>query len=143
MVNDIIIGATVKSTLTSIQRSREALDRTSERIATGKRVNRPTDQPQNFFTANSLNSTANNYNRLLDKMGLGVRTIQEALIGLEAIENVLNLAELKALEAKDTLEATGSALPDAILADAPVGYFRLNDSDGPTAVNLGNLRRRR
>lgn len=139
MVNDIVIGATVKSTLTSIQRSREALDRTSERIATGKRVNRPTDQPQNFFTANSLNSTANNYNRLLDKMGLGVRTIQEALIGLEAIENVLNLAELKALEAKETLEKTGSALPDAILADAPVGYFRLNDADGPIALNLGTL----
>lgn len=139
MVNDIIIGATVKKTLTSIQRSREALDRTSERIATGKRVNRPTDQPQNFFTASALNSTANNYNRLLDKMGLGVRTIQEALIGLEAIENVLNLAELKALEAKETLEATSSALPDSILEDAPVGYFRLNDADGPTAFNLGTL----
>jgi len=93
MVNDIIVGATVKSTLTSIQRSREALDRTSERIATGKRVNRPTDQRQNFFTAKSLNSTANNYNRLLDKMGLGVRTIQEALIGLEAIENVLSVTQ--------------------------------------------------
>lgn len=139
MGNDIIVGATVKSTLTSIRLSREALDRTSERLATGKKVNRATDQPQNFFTASALNHTANNFTRLLDNISTGIRTIQEASIGLETIENILNLAELKALEARDTLEKTGSALPNAILADAPVGYFRLNDADGPTAFNLGTL----
>ena len=139
MVNDIILGTAQQSTLTSIRRAREDADRTSERLATGLEVNRVTDQPQNFFTALSLRNTADNYNRLLDGIGVGIRTIQEASIGLEAIENILNLAELKALEAKEALEQTSSALPNAILADAPVGYFRLNDADGPTAVNLGTL----
>lgn len=139
MVNSTVLGATVKSTLTSIQRSREAVDRTSERLATGLKVNRPTDQPQNFFTAGGLNQTANKFNKLLDKMGLGVQTIQQALIGVNTIENILNLAEIKALEAKETLEKTASALPDAILANEPVAYFRLNDSNGPIAANLGSL----
>ena len=139
MVNDIVPGAVVKSTLTSIQRAREDVDRASLRLATGKRVNSVLDQPSNFFKSASLNNTAGNYDRLLDNMGLGIRTVQQALTGIEAIENILNLAEVKALEAKEALEKTGSALPEAILADSPVGYFRLNDSDTATALNLGTL----
>ncbi|HPD82931.1 MAG: LamG-like jellyroll fold domain-containing protein [Alphaproteobacteria bacterium] len=139
MVRDVVIGATMKSTLTSIQRTREALDRTSQRLATGLRVNSALDQPQNFFQASYLKDTASDYTRLLDKMGLGVRTIQTAIAGVEAVENILNLAEIKALEAKEALEKTSSALPNAILANSPVGYFRLNDADGLTATNLGTL----
>jgi len=70
-------------------------------------------------------------------MSIGIRTIQEAVIGTETIENLLHLAEVKALEAKEVLEGTGSALPELILEDGPVAYFRLNDSDVPTAENLG------
>lgn len=136
---DIVLGATVKTTLTSIQRARESLDRTSLRLATGKSVNSPLDQPQNFFQAAALNNRAAGFNKLLDGMGIGIRTIQEALNGVDTIEKILNLAEVKALEAKETLEKTSSALPDAILADSPVGYFRLNDSRDPIAQNLGTL----
>lgn len=129
----------MKSTLTSIQRAREDVDKTSERLATGKRVNSALDQPQNFFQASYLQNTAIDYTKLLDSMSTGVRTIQGAIAGVEAIENILNLAEIKAVEAKEALEKTGSALPNTILANEPVGYFRLNDSDGNTAFNLGTL----
>ncbi len=137
MGSDIVVGATIKSTLTSIQRAREDLDRTSLRLATGKKVNAATDQPQNFFTANALNNRADIFSRVLDSMNVGVRTIQEAITGTETIENLLNLAEIKALEAKEALEGTGSALPDLILEDGPVAYFRLNDSNEADAENLG------
>lgn len=139
MVDSIIPGAALKSTLLSIQRAREQVDRTSERLASGLRVNRATDQPQNFFRANALNHTANNFNNLLDRMGLGIRTMQTAFAGLEQLENILNLAELKAVEAKEALEKTSSALPNLILDDAPVGYFRLNDVESGIATNLGTL----
>ncbi len=137
MGNDIVVGATVKSTLTSIQRARENLDRTSLRLATGKEVNSPIDQPQNFFQSTALTQRANDFNKLFDSMSIGVRTIQQALTGLETIENILNLAEVKALEAKETLEKTDSALTNLILDDGPVAYFRLNDSDQAAAGNLG------
>jgi len=139
MGNDIVINSALKSTLTSIKRSRESLDQTSLRIATGNRVNTPLDQPQNFFQAADLRRTNQNFNNLFDKMGLGLRTIQESLIGLEAIESILELAEIKAAEARDALEKTSAALPNLILDDAPVGYFRLGDADQATAVNLGTL----
>ena len=137
MGNDIVVGATIKSTLTSIQRARENVDRTSERLATGKKVNRPLDQPQNFFQASALNFRANNFNKLMDGMSLGLRTIEQAITGTETIENLLNLAEQKALEAKAALEETDSALTNLILEDEPVAYFRLNDSEEALAGNLG------
>ncbi len=139
MGSDIVVSATVKSTLTSIRLARENLDQTSERLATGQKVNRPTDQPQNFFAAAALNFRADGFNNLLDGINLGTRTIQQALTGVETLENILNLAETQALAARETLEGTSSALPDLILADSPVGYFRLDDADGPVAENLGTL----
>jgi flagellin-like hook-associated protein FlgL len=139
MVRDVVIGAAVKSTLTSIQRTRKRVDQTSLRLATGLRVNSALDAPRNFFQASYLKNTANDYSKLLDGMNLGIRTIQNAVTGIETIENLLGLAENKALEAKRALEQTGSNLPDAILANDPVGYFRLNDADGATAFNLGTL----
>jgi len=51
MVRDVVIGAAMKSTLTSIKMARENVDKTSERLATGLRVNSALDQPQNFFQA--------------------------------------------------------------------------------------------
>ena len=137
MGSDIVVGATVKSTLTSIQRAREDLDRTSLRLSTGKKVNAATDQPQNFFTASALNNRADIFSRVLDNLSVGVRTIQEAITGTETIENLLELAETRALDAKETLEGTGSALPNLILEDGPVAYFRLNDSNEAQAENLG------
>lgn len=139
MGNDIVINSALKSTLTSIRKSRESLEASSLRLSTGNRVNSPLDQPQNFFQAADLRRTNQNFNNLFDKMGLGLRTIQEALIGLEAIEGILDLAEIKAVEARDALEQTSAALPNLILDDAPVGYFRLGDADQPVALNLGTL----
>ena len=139
MADNIVINSALRNTLTSIRQSQRSLDQTSINIASGKRVNSPLDQPQNFFTSKALLQNTSILNKRLDKMGLGLRTVQEALTGLETLENILNLAELKALEAQDALEKTDSALPNTILDDAPVGYFRLGDADGATATNLGTL----
>lgn len=139
MTRDVVIGAAMKSTLTSIKMARENVDKTSERLASGLRVNSALDQPRNFFQSFQLNATANNFTNLLDKMNLGVRTIQQAIAGVETIENILNLAEVKALEAQEALERTSSALPDLILSDQPIGYFQLyGDGTGPDTTNLGN-----
>lgn len=139
MINDAVLSSSTKGTLESIQRSKEAVDTTTARLATGKKVNSLLDNSQSFFSALSLNNTATDYSRLIDGLTMATRTIQEALNGVNAINEILDLAEVKALEAKTALEKTGSALPNAILDDAPVGYFRLNDADGPTALNLGTL----
>lgn len=139
MVNEVNLSSSVNGTLNSIKRASSAVDKSSLNLSTGKRVNNVLDNAQSFFTAFSLNNIASDYSQLIDGLANATRTFQEGLKGIEAINDILDLAELKALEAKEALEKTGSALPNAILDDAPVGYFRLNDADGPTAVNLGTL----
>lgn len=139
MGSDIVINSALRNTLTSIRRSQETIDQSSLRLATGNRVNSPLDQPQNFFQASDLLRTNQNFNSILDRSAIGVRTIQETLSGLETIENILNLAELQALEARDALLETSSALTNLILEDEPVAYFRLNDVTTTTATNLGTL----
>ena len=139
MVRDVVIGAAMKSTLTSIRMARENVDQASERLASGLRVNRALDNARNFFQAADLNFHANNFSSLLDGMNLGVRTIQQAIAGVEQIENILNLAENKAVEAESALEQTSSALPDLILSNQPIGYFQLyGDGSGPDTTNYGN-----
>ncbi|MEM9469379.1 MAG: LamG-like jellyroll fold domain-containing protein [Pseudomonadota bacterium] len=139
MVREVVIGAAMKSTLTSIRMAREDVDQASERLASGLRVNRALDNATNFFQAADLNFTANNFSSLLDNMNIGVRTIQQAIAGVEQIENILYLAENKAIEAEEALERTSSALPDLILSDQPIGYFSLyGDGTGPDVTNQGN-----
>ena len=139
MVNDVILSASARGTLNSINRSQKTIDDVSLRLSTGKKVNSVLDDSFNFFNANYLSNTATDYSRLLDGLSMATRTLQNALSGIEAINEILDLAEIKATEAKEALEATGSALTNAILDDAPVGYFRLNDVATGTALNLGTL----
>ncbi|MEM9469075.1 MAG: hypothetical protein AAF988_02835 [Pseudomonadota bacterium] len=139
MVNDAVLSSSIRGTLNSIKRSSEAVDQTALRLSTGKRVNSVLDNSQSFFNALSLNNTASDFSRLFDGLTIATRTIQEAITGIEAIEEILDLAEVKAIEAREALEKTGSNLPNTILDDSPVGYFRLNDVDTGTALNLGTL----
>ncbi len=139
MVDNIVIGNSVRNIINSIGQAQRNADDVSSRLASGRRVNSPTDQPTNFFTAQGLNQTANNYNRILDGLSQTIRTVEGAFAGIEAIENMLELAETKALEVQRSLEQTSSALPDAILANDPIGYFRLDDAAEANAANLGSL----
>lgn len=139
MVSNIVLGQAIGSTLNSINRTQRTVDNTSLRLATGLDVNSAIDNPLNFFTSLNLQSTASDFSRLLDGIGQSTRTIQIALDGLDRIEDLLFLANNLALDAKLELENTSSTLPNAVLAAEPVGYFRLNDADGSTALNLGTL----
>lgn len=139
MVDNIVLGGAVKNVINSIKTAQRNVDRTYLRLASGLKVNSAVEQPNNFFTARSLNQTASNYSRLLDGLGQGIRTTEEAFHGIEAIESLLGIAENKALEIQRSLEETSSALPDAILENDPIGYFRLNDADQANAANLGSL----
>lgn len=139
MVNDVTLSASARGTLNSINRSQKAIDDVSLRLSTGKKVNSVLDDSFNFFNANYLNNTASDYSKLLDGLSLATLTLQNALSGVEAVKEILDLAEIKATEAKEALEKTSSALTNAVLEDAPVGYFRLNDVASGTALNLGTL----
>ena len=74
------------SQVQAIKQTQRVVDDVQQQLASGKRVNSALDDPQNFFTAQSLQNRSNDLARLLDGIGQGIRTIETANTGLSAIE---------------------------------------------------------
>ena len=110
MANDIVLSAASRSNLLSLQSTQKSIDATQLRLATGKKVNSALDNPQSFFTANSLTNRASDLSRLLDGIGQSIQTIQEADKGIQSLTDLVNQAQSIASSARDELAAsTGSA----------------------------------
>ena len=52
------LSAAVRTNLIALQRISSDIGRVQNRLATGKRVNSPTDDPAAYFTASALNARA-------------------------------------------------------------------------------------
>lgn len=136
--NTNILTGSQSSQLFAIQQTAQALDTAQARLASGNRVNSATDNPQNYFAAFSLNSQASNLTRVLDSIGLGVQTIQAADSANNTLSNLIQTAQTTAQEAKESLTNNAEDLGAKILSDAPVIYYRLDETSGTTANNLGS-----
>jgi flagellin len=67
--------------------------KTSERLATGLKVNRASDDPAAFFTAKALNDRASDLNRVLDSAGNKLGSVRTAEAGIRAIEKLVQVAQ--------------------------------------------------
>jgi flagellin-like hook-associated protein FlgL len=67
--------------------------KTSERLATGLKVNRASDDPAAFFTAKALNARAGDLNRVLDSVGTKLGAVRTAEIGIRALEKLVQVAQ--------------------------------------------------
>lgn len=132
-----ILSPALKERLVAIQRSARAVDEVQLRLATGIKVNSALDNPQNFFAAQALEFRSEDLSRLLDGIGQSVRTIQEAEAGIEALTGLIDQSDAFAIQAKETILAQREDYSEIILEDDPVFYYRLNETSGNTAVNLG------
>ena len=148
MIDRVLINSSLKGSLLAIQKTQSLIDRTTERLATGKDVNSALDDPKNFFEARALNNRASDLSTRLDSIGRGIRTVEEAMHGVEAIERLLQIAETVAEDRLEEVKLNGSPvnppevvppLNTQILASNPVAYWRLNEIAGVTATNLGSL----
>lgn len=68
-------------------------EKTSERLATGLKVNRALDGPTAFFTARSLSNRAGDLNRVLDSIGTNLSTVKAAEVGIRALESLVQVAQ--------------------------------------------------
>ena len=105
MSSDVVLTAALRNNLLSLQNTQRNIDSTQLRLATGLSVNSALDNPQNFFTAQSLNNRAGDLQRLLDGIGQSIRTIEEANTGVTALSNLINQAESVAIEAQSEIRA--------------------------------------
>lgn len=96
---DITLTSAVRNNLTALQNISRLVDQTTERLATGKKVNSALDNPISFFTAQGLNNRAADLEALQDDIGQGVSTLNAADKGIEAIGELIEAGKAKARQA--------------------------------------------
>lgn len=101
-MSDIVLSASVRQNLLSLQSTADLLSTTQNRLATGNKVNSALDNPTNFFTAQGLNNRASDINNLLDSIGNGVQVLQAANTGITSIQKLVDTAKSIANQALQT-----------------------------------------
>ena len=98
-MSGIVLSASVRQNLLSLQSTADLLSTTQNRLATGKKVNTALDNPTNFFTAVSLDNRASDINNLLDGISNGVQVLQAANTGITSLQKLVDSAKSVANQA--------------------------------------------
>jgi flagellin len=101
-MSGIVLSASVRQNLLSLQSTASLLATTQNDLATGNKVNSALDNPTNYFTAQSLNNRASDINNLLDGIGNGVQVLQAANTGLTSLQSLVDSAKSIANQALQT-----------------------------------------
>src|SRR5437764_27434 len=101
-MSGIVLSASVRQNLLSLQSTADLLSTTQTRLATGKKVNTALDNPTNYFTASSLDSRASDISNLLDGIGNGVQVLQAANTGITSLQKLVDSAKSVANQALQT-----------------------------------------
>ena len=128
-MSGIVLSASVRQNLLSLQSTAALLATTQNDLATGNKVNTALDNPTNFFTAQGLNNRASDISSLLDSIGNGVQVLQAANTGITSLESLVQSAQSVATQALQTtigystksslMVALGAAQPPPICSAAP------------------------
>jgi flagellin len=124
-MSGIVLSASVRQNLLSLQSTASLLATTQNDLATGNKVNTALDNPTEFFTAQGLNNRASDINNLLDGIGNGVQVLQAANTGITSLQSLV---------------ASAQSIANQVL-QAPTGYSTKSNVTtttiaGATANNL-------
>jgi len=124
-MSGIVLSASVRQNLLSLQSTASLLATTQNDLATGNKVNSALDNPTNFFTAQGLNNRASDISNLLDGIGNGVQVLQAANTGITSLQSLV---------------ASAQSIANQVL-QSPVGYSTKSNVTsaaitGATANNL-------
>src|SRR3954462_4199971 len=92
-MSGIVLSASVRQNLLSLQSTAQLLASTQNNLSTGKKVNSALDNPTNFFTAQGLDNRASDINNLLDGIGNGVQVLQAANTGITSLQKLVDSAK--------------------------------------------------
>jgi flagellin-like hook-associated protein FlgL len=124
-MSGIVLSASVRQNLLSLQSTAALLATTQNDLATGNKVNSALDNPTEYFTAQGLNNRASDINNLLDGIGNGVQVLQAANTGITSLQSLV---------------ASAQSIANQVL-QSPVGYttksnVTSNALTGATGTNL-------
>jgi flagellin len=133
-MSGIVLSASVRQNLLSLQSTAALLATTQNDLATGNKVNSALDNPTSFFTAASLNNRANDINNLLDSIGNGVQVLQAANTGITSLQSLVSNAQSIA---NQVLQApTGYSTKSSVTATAITGATANNLLGPATAATV-------
>src|SRR5260221_5083596 len=135
-MSDITLSAGVRQTLLSLQNTAALCNQTSNRLATGKKVNSALDNPNSFFTAQGLQGRASDLSNLLDAQSNAVQTVQAANQGITSIQKLVDSA--KAL-ANQALQTTDTATRSDLATQFGVLLTQIDQLAGDSGFNGTNL----
>lgn len=118
-VNDITLAGGMRQNLTNLQVTAMLQARTTQRLATGLRVNSAVDDPSAYFAAANHRSRANDLAGRKDAMGEAIQTVKAADSGIKAITSLIEQAKGLAASARSagsTDRATLATQFDDLLA---------------------------
>src|SRR5579872_5351801 len=124
-MSGIVLSASVRQNLLSLQSTASLLATTQNDLATGNAVNSALDNPTNFFTAAGLNNRASDIGNLLDSIGNGVQVLQAANTGITSLQSLV---------------ASAQSIANQVL-QSPVGYSTKSNvtSTAITGATANNL----
>src|SRR5216684_1348787 len=123
-MSGIVLSASVRQNLLSLQSTADLLATTQNRLATGNKVNSALDNPTNFFTAQGLNNRASDISNLLDSIGNGVQVLQAANTGITSLQKLVDTAKSIA---NQVLQApTGYTAKSTVTSAAALGGTAAN-----------------
>ncbi|MEP3046014.1 MAG: flagellin [Roseibium sp.] len=99
---DIVLSSAVRDNLLSLRNTANLQELTQTRLATGLKVTSALDNPNSYFTAQSLNDRAGDLSNLLDNMGQAVQTLRAADQGIGSITKMVESAKAIANQALQT-----------------------------------------
>lgn len=139
-VNDITLAGGMRQNLTNLQLVSTLQARTTQRLASGLRVNSAVDDPSAYFAAQAHRGRANDLAGRKDAMGEAIQTVKAADAGIKAITSLIEQAKGLAASARSAGTTDRAALAtqfndlmdqiDDIAADS--GYKGKNLLDGDT-----------
>ncbi|WP_316214616.1 flagellar protein, partial [Bradyrhizobium sp. SZCCHNR3064] len=139
-MSGIVLSASVRQNLLSLQSTAQLLATTQNNLATGNKVNSALDNPTNFFTAQGLNNRASDISNLLDGIGNGVQVLQAANTGITSLQKLVDSAKSIANQVLQTSVgySTKSTVTTAALTGATASTLLGASTSAVTGTNVLN-----
>src|SRR4051794_41186975 len=134
-MSGIVLSASVRQNLLSLQSTADLLATTQNRLSTGKKVNTALDNPTNFFTAASLDNRSSDISNLLDGIGNGVQVLQAANTGISSLQKLVDSAKSVA---NQVLQAAVGYSTKSSVSTAAVTGATVDDLRGTPAAFTNN-----
>jgi flagellin len=138
-MSGIVLSASVRQNLLSLQSTADLLATTQNRLSTGKKVNTALDNPTNYFTAQGLDNRANDISNLLDGIGNGVQVLQAANTGITSLQKLVDSAKSVATQALQSTVGYAPKSSFSVSLGAGASASDLFGGSSPTAATLTGL----